>query len=101
LNKVQLYQENQTAKSIWNEKSAAKFGTKIRPQIYFAFAFRSKFILLSLFVPNLFCFRFSFQIYFAFAFRSKFILQQGFSFQIYFATAKIDNDPFFGNAPNS
>jgi len=35
-------------------------------------------------------------------FRSKFILQMlDILFQIYFATAKIDNDPFFGNAPDS
>jgi len=30
---------------------------------------------------------------------AKFILQQRLECKIYFAIAKIDNDPFFGNAP--
>jgi len=65
---------------------------------YFAAAWSAKFILLPLGVQNLFCCRLECKIYFAAAwnacyfaaaFRSKFIL----------LSAKIDNDPFFGNAP--
>ena len=46
--------------------------------IYFAKAWSAKFILQKLGVQNLFC--------------------KSLECKIYFATAKIDNDPFFGNA---
>ena len=42
-------------------------------------------------VQNLFCGRLECKIYFAAAWSAKFIL----------LSAKIDNDPFFGNAPNA